>query len=344
VIWLWVGFVVFVLVMLGLDLFVINRNPHVVKAKEALAWTVVCVVLALLFTGAVYFIYAHNWLGIGTQFLATHAPESLPVAPGGRVSNHHIGLQAAIEFLTGWLIEYSLSLDNIFIIAVIFTHFRVPLRLQHRVLFWGILGALLMRGMMIAAGAALIGLADWVVFVFGGIVLFAAVKLRVQKESEFDEERSWVVRLTRRIVPVTAGYREDRFFVRENGIFAITPLFLVLLVVESTDVVFAVDSIPAIFAITRDPFLVFTSNVFAILGLRSLYFVLAALMDKFGLLKYSLAVILGYVGVKMILGGFHIEINDWISLGVICVSLAVGVAASLLLAKKYPKPERGAAP
>jgi tellurite resistance protein TerC len=333
VIWLWVGFVVFVLVMLGLDLFVINRNPHVVKAKEALAWTVVCVVLALVFTGAVYFIYSHNWLGIGTQFIQNHAPDADAAAITTR---HSLGLQAAIEFLTGWIIEYSLSLDNIFIIAVIFAHFRVPLPYQHRVLFWGILGALVMRGIMIAAGAAIIGLSDWMVFLFGGIVIFAAIKLLVQKESQFDEDRSWVVRLTRRLVPVTAGFREDRFFVRENGVFAITPLFLVLLVVESTDVIFAVDSIPAIFAITRDPFLVFTSNVFAILGLRSLYFVLAALMDKFAHLKYSLAFVLAFVGVKMVLDGFHIKINDWVSFGVICVSLAVGVVVSIALAKKKP--------
>jgi tellurite resistance protein TerC len=325
--------VVFVLVMLGLDLFVINRNPHVVRAKEALIWTVVCVLLALLFTGAVYFIYSENWLGIGTQFLREHSPESMP-GTGAHVTRHEVGLQASIEFLTGWLIEYSLSLDNIFIIAVIFAHFRVPLKLQHRVLFWGVLGALLMRGVMIGAGAALIGLADWMVFVFGAIVIFAAIKLLVQRESEFDEERSWVVRLVRRFLPVTAGYRDDQFFVRENGVFAITPLFLVLLVVESMDVVFAVDSIPAIFAITRDPFLVFTSNVFAILGLRSLYFVLAALMDRFGHVKYSLAVILGYVGLKMVLDGFHIKISDWVSLSVICVSLASGVAASVLLSRR----------
>jgi tellurite resistance protein TerC len=329
VIWLWVGFVLFILVMLGLDLFVVNRSPHVVRAREAALWTGVCIVLALLFTGAVYWIYSSNWLGIGTSFIENHAPDADLSAAAPQ---HQVGLRAAVEFLTGWLVEYSLSLDNIFIIAVIFTHFRVPLKHQHRVLFWGILGALIMRGLMIGAGAALIGLSDWMVFLFGGLVLFAAVKLLLQKESEFDPERSWIVRLTRRVVPVTAGFRESRFIVRENGVLAITPLLLVLLVVESMDVVFAVDSIPAIFAVTRDPFLVFTSNVFAILGLRSLYFVLAVLLDRFEHLKYSLAFILGYVGVKMVLNGFHVEVNDWVSLAVICGSLGVGIGVSPLRA------------
>ena len=320
----------FVLVMLGLDLFVVNRNPHEMKAKEAAAWTGVCIVLALAFTGAVYWIYSHNWLGIGREFRAGHAPGDL--AP--TASHHEVGVQASVEFLTGWLIEYSLSLDNIFIIAVIFTHFRVPLQNQHRVLFWGILGALVMRGIMIAAGSALIGIASWMVFVFGAFVLLAAVKLLFQKESQFDPHQSWIVRGTRRLFRVTDDYRGSSFFVRENGLLSLTPLFVVLLVVEGMDVVFAVDSIPAIFAVTRDPFLVFTSNVFAILGLRSLYFVLAALMNRFEHLKYSLAAILGYVGVKMILGGFGTEIDDWISLTVICVSLGAGIVVSLVVSKK----------
>jgi tellurite resistance protein TerC len=339
---LWIGFVVFVLVMLGLDLFVVNRNPHVVKAKEAAAWTVVCIVLALAFTGVVYWIYSHNWLGIGAEFRAGHAPgEGL-----ARTATHHeVGVQAAVEFLTGWLIEYSLSLDNIFIIAVIFTHFRVPLMNQHRVLFWGILGALVMRGIMIAAGSALIGLANWMVFVFGAFVLLAAVKLLFQKESQFDPNQSWIVRGTRRLFRVTSDYRGSSFFVRENGLLSLTPLFVVLLVVEGMDVVFAVDSIPAIFAVTRDPFLVFTSNVFAILGLRSLYFVLAALMNRFEHLKYSLAAILGYVGVKMILGGFGTVIDDWISLAVICVSLGAGIVASLVTSLMTSRPaEKGEKP
>jgi tellurite resistance protein TerC len=340
VIWLWAGFIAFILVMLGLDLFVVNRNPHVVRAREALLWTAVCIILALLFTGAVYFIYSENWLGIGTQFLRQHAPDA---DLSHHVTNHKIGLAAAVEFLTGWLIEYSLSLDNVFIIAVIFAHFRVPLKHQHRVLFWGVLGALVMRGVMISAGAALIGLSNWMTFAFGAVVLLAAVKLLVQKESEFDPERSWIVRWARRVFPVTDGYRENRFFITENGVRAITPLFLVLLVVESTDAVFAMDSIPAIFAITRDPFLVFTSNIFAILGLRSLYFVLAALMNRFQHLKYSLVVILAYVGVKMLLDGFHIQVSDWVSLSVIVVSMLGGIVLSMLLSRG-PKPPGDDAP
>jgi tellurite resistance protein TerC len=336
VIWLWLGFVAFILVMLGLDLFVVNRNPHVVKAREAALWTAVCVVLALLFTGAVYWIYAHNWLGIGTQFLKQHAPDA---DLSSHVTNHKIGLGAAMEFLTGWLIEYSLSLDNIFIIAVIFTHFRVPLQLQHRVLFWGILGALAMRGIMIGAGAILIAKLSWMTFVFAGFIILAAIKL-LRQETEFDAEKSRIVRAARRLFPVTAGYRGNRFFVRENGVFAITPLFLVLLVVETMDVVFAVDSIPAIFGITHDPFLVFTSNVFAILGLRSLYFVLAALLDRFAHLKYSLAVILAWVGVKMIVEGRGTDIDDWWSLAVIVGSLGVGIVVSVILTAVKPPPDR----
>jgi TerC family integral membrane protein len=334
VIWLWLGFVAFILVMLGLDLFVVNRNPHIVKAREATAWTAVCIVLALLFTGAVYWIYSHNWLGIGTQFLQQHAPDADLTS---HARNHKIGMAASMEFLTGWLIEYSLSLDNIFIIAVIFAHFRVPLQHQHRVLFWGILGALAMRGVMIGAGALLIAKLSWTTFVFAGIVLFAAIKL-LRQQSDFDEEKSRIVRVARRLFPITAGYRADRFFVRENGVLAMTPLFLVLMVVETTDVVFAVDSIPAIFGITRDPFLVFTSNVFAILGLRSLYFVLAALLDRFEHLKYSLAFILAWIGVKMIIEGAGKDIDDWWSLAVIVVSLGVGIIVSVILTGREPAP------
>jgi tellurite resistance protein TerC len=206
------------------------------------------------------------------------------------------------------------------------------------VLFWGILGALIMRGVMIGAGAALISTFSWMTFAFGAFILLAAIKLLFQKESEFDPDRSWIVRLARRLYPITPGFRGNKFFVREQGVMSMTPLFLVLLVVESMDVVFAVDSIPAIFAVTRDPFLVFTSNVFAILGLRSLYFVLAALMDRFEYLKYSLAAILAYVGVKMILDGFHISIEDWISLSVIFVALGAGVLASVLRRRSLGAP------
>jgi tellurite resistance protein TerC len=239
------------------------------------------------------------------------------------------GKQAALHYLTGYVIEKSLSLDNIFVIALIFAYFRVPAAFQHRVLFWGILGALVLRGVMIGAGAVLIRSFDWMAYVFGGFLLLTAIRLLRSKEEGIEPEHNPLVRLARRIFPITAGYEGARFFGRREGRLAATPLFLVLLLVESSDVMFAVDSIPAIFAITRDPFLVFTSNVFAILGLRSLYFVLAGFLRRFRYLKPSLAVILAYVGIKMI-AAEHVHVPAALSLGVIAVVLTVGVVVSLL--------------
>jgi tellurite resistance protein TerC len=329
IVWLWSGFVAFILVMLFLDLFVVNRKAHVIRAREALAWTGVTVVLALAFTFVVYYIYAHDVAGIGSKFQAQHAPTAEAIRSG-----HSAGMRAALEFLTGWVIEYSLSLDNIFVIAMIFGHFRVPSIYQHRVLFWGVLGALIMRGVMIAAGAALIHRFEWIIFVFGGFLIFTAIRLLRQKEENFDPEHGWLLRGARRLLPLTPGLHEEKFLIRQDGRLFMTPLFLVLLVVESTDVVFAIDSIPAIFAITRDPFLVFTSNVFAILGLRSLYFALAALIVKFEYLKYSLAFILGFVGVKMVLEGLSIHVPVLLSLGVIVVALGAGAAVSVMASRR----------
>jgi len=350
--WLWSGFVVFILAMLAIDLFVLNREAHVIRVKEAMVWTCVCIALALIFNLAVYFIYKHNWLGIADQFLATHKPEAglTDVVASG----HKIGMKAAGEFLVGWLIEYSLSLDNIFVIAVIFAHFRVPLQYQHRVLFWGILGALILRAIMILAGAALISRFEWIMYLFGAFLIFTAIKL-LGSDEEPDIEKNLVLRWGRKLMPITKGYHEQKFFVVEAGRKMATPLFLVLLVVEATDVVFAVDSIPAIFGITRDPFLVFTSNVFAILGLRSLYFALSALIRKFEYLNYSLAAILAFVGVKMIieqhppawanniigdLTGYHwtnVHVPIPVSLGFIVLSLTAGVVLSLRAAKAHPE-------
>jgi tellurite resistance protein TerC len=313
---IWIAFVVLVLGMLALDLGVFNRKVHVIGAREALGWTAVWIVAALIFNVAVYFMYEHHWLGIGRE-----------------VGHELSGRQAALQFFTGYVIEKSLSLDNIFVIALIFAYFAVPPIYQHRVLFWGVLGALLMRGVMIAAGAALIRRFDWMVYVFGGLLLITAVKMLIARHDNLEPEKNPLVRLAKRLYPISPTYQEQRFFTRMNGRRAITPLFLVLLVVESSDVLFAVDSIPAIFAVTRDPFLVFTSNVFAILGLRSLYFALAAVMHRFRYVKMSLVFVLAFVGVKMLLV-HHRPIPTLVALAVIGGILLVGVAASLVGARR----------
>jgi tellurite resistance protein TerC len=324
-VWLWIGFIVFVLAMLALDLGVFNRSAHVIKAREALMWTAVWVVTALLFNVLVYFMYEHHWLGIGLH-----------------VGHNVGGKKAALEFLTGYLIEKSLSLDNIFVIAVIFAYFNTPGQFQHRVLFWGVLGALIMRGVMIGAGAVLVARFDWIMYVFGVLLLITAGKMLFSKQEEIHPEKNVLIRLARRWFPVTTEYAGQHFFVKLEGRRTATPLFLVLLVVESTDVLFAVDSIPAIFAITQDPFIVFTSNVFAILGLRSLYFALAAMLDKFRYLKLALVFVLGFIAVKMLLHKV-IHVSTGLSLGVVAAILAVGVIASLIYSR-HSEPADAPAP
>jgi tellurite resistance protein TerC len=310
-IWLWIGFVLLVLALLALDLGVLNRKAHVIRTPEALAWTAFWVALALVFNTAVFYLYEHHLLGIGKE-----------------IGHELTGQQAAIQFFTGYVIEKSLSLDNIFVIALIFTYFQVPLAYQHRVLFWGVLGALVMRGVMIAAGTAMIRRFDWIVYVLGGLLILTAVKMLFARHDSLRPHMNPLVKLARRLYPVTDAYHETHFFVRVDGRRAITPLLLVLLVVESSDVLFAIDSIPAIFAITRDPFLVFTSNVFAVLGLRSLYFALAGLLHRFRYVKIGLVVILAYVGVKMLLS-HHYPIPTGVSLGVIGSILLISTVASL---------------
>ena len=314
--WLWAGFVVLVLGMLALDLGVFHRKSHVVSIREAAMWTAVWVVTALIFGVGVYFLYEHNILGIGVE-----------------VGHNLLGHQAVVQYLTGYIIEKSLSLDNVFVFALLFSYFTVPPEYRHRVLFWGILGALIMRGVMIAAGAALIARFSWMVYVFGGLLLLTALRMLVSKHEKVEPDRNPLVRMARRIFPVSEHFEEERFFTRIDGKRAVTPLMLVLLVVESTDVVFAVDSIPAIFAVTQDPFLVFTSNVFAILGLRSLYFVLAGVIEKFRYMKLSLVVILAYVGVKMLLE-HHVPISTLLSLGIIVGILTTGVVASVVARRR----------
>ena len=304
-IWLWIGFNLFVLAMLALDLGVFHRHAHAVSVREATVWSAVWIGLALLFNGALYLFWDR-------------------LSPTSSYGNG----EAALAFLTGYLIEKSLSVDNIFVFALLFSYFAVPAAYQHRVLFWGILGALLMRGLLIAVGAALLKEFHWIIYLFGGFLILTGVKMALHRGQEIHPDQNPLVRLFRRLMPVSEDYVGDKFFVRRAGRLVATPLFLVLLMVESTDLVFAVDSIPAIFAVTQDPFLVYTSNVFAILGLRSLYFMLAGAMQQFHYLKPALALVLVFVGTKMVLVDLYKVPVVW-SLGVIAGILGVAVVASL---------------
>jgi tellurite resistance protein TerC len=319
-IFVWGGFLAFIFVVLALDLGVFNRTPHAPSLKEALTFAGGTIVLALLFAVFVFYAYDGHWLGLGQAVDAVDRQVN-----DGRL--------AAMKFLTGYVVELSLSMDNVFVIALIFQHLRVPLKYQHRVLFWGILGALVMRGVMIGIGAQLVARYHWILYLFGAFLVFTAVKM-LWKNAEEEEEalESGVVRWLRRHFPVTDRYNEQHFVVELNGKKFLTPLAVALVLVETTDLIFAVDSIPAIFAITADPFLVFTSNVFAILCLRSLYFGLAGLIQKFRYLKVSLALVLGIVGVKM-LGMKWIKLwlgddtNTWLLATIFAILIGGGVAS-----------------
>lgn len=322
--WIWVGFVVFVLLMLALDLGVFHRKAHEVRIKEALIWSGVWIALALLFSIFVYYGYENHWLGLGSTVDAV----------GGQVNN---GSAAVLKYLTGYVIEKSLSVDNIFVIAMLFGFFAVPNKYQHRVLFWGILGALIMRGIMIGIGAEMIARYHWILYVFGAFLIITAFKMLLLETGHSDPSKNVVVRLVRRWFRVTDEYHGQHFLVRLPAGWALTPLAIALVMVETTDLIFAVDSIPAIFAVTADPFLVFTSNVFAILGLRSLYFALAGMMDKFRYLKPALAIVLAVVGVKMLLASqIKAILGANANLYLLCLVLlilAAGVAASLLFSR-----------
>ena len=379
-VWLWVGFLVFVLAMLALDLGVFHRHAHTIKVREALIWSAVWISLALVFNGFVYFAYEHHLLGIGQT--AAGAVATDPVT--GALLD---GKTAAIKFFTGYVIEKSLSVDNIFVIALIFAYFKIPGMYQHRVLFWGILGALAMRGVFIALGAVLIAKFHWIIYVFGAILLYTAYKLLFSSEDP-DPKNNFLIRLAHRYFPITHQLHGQKFVISRDEVgkgeeieppgpgepqgaaaepqgaaagpvgsaargggaavagttkWVLTPLALALIVVEGTDLVFAVDSIPAIFAITGDPFLVFTSNVFAILGLRSLYFALAGILDKFYYLKTSLAVVLALVGVKMLVADllkklplFEGNRLSFFTLGIVALVLGAGIVASLIRARRVP--------
>jgi len=314
-IWLWIGFNLFVLSMLALDLGVFHRHAHKVSIKEATIWSVVWIALAMIFNLGLYLFWDK-------------------VSPASDYSNS----EAALAFFTGYLIEKSLSVDNIFVFVLIFTFFGVPAIYQHRVLFWGILGALIIRGALIAVGAGLFKEFHWIIYIFGAFLIFTGIRMSIHRNEEIHPEQNPMVKLLRRVMPVTEDYEDDHFFIHRAGRLMATPLFLVLLIVESTDLVFAVDSIPAIFAVTNDPFIVYTSNVFAILGLRSLYFLLAGVVDKFYYLKLGLSVVLAFVGTKMVIVDIY-KIPVGLSLGVIASILTVAVVASLLRTRRLLKLE-----
>jgi tellurite resistance protein TerC len=311
-IWIWVAFNVFVLAMLALDLGVFHRDAHEVSMREAVSWSVVWIGLALVFNVVIYF----YWNDI------------MP-------TSDYTPSDAALLFLTGYLIEKSLSVDNVFVFALVFSSFAVPAAYQHRVLFWGILGALIMRAGMIFAGAALIAQFHWIIWIFGGFLIFTGIRMLQSSDHAVDPSNHTVVRWLKWVMPMTDTYEGQRFTVIKNGIRMATPLMAVLLVIEFTDLIFAVDSIPAIFAVTTDPFIVYTSNVFAILGLRALYFVLAGAMGKFAYLKPALSFILVFVGIKMLLPdasyaliGEKIKIQPEVSLAVVMATLAIAIVAS----------------
>ena len=307
-IWFWVGFNAFILAMLALDLGLLGRKTHVIHFREAAIRSACWFALSMAFAVGLYFFAGGN---------------------------------AAITFLTGYLIEQSLSVDNIFVMVVIFSYFGVPAAYQHRVLFWGILGALVMRGTFIIVGAWLLDQFHFIIYIFGGLLVLTGIRMAVKEEKPFDGEDNPIVKLVRRIMPITPRYDGKKFFTIENGKRYATPLLLVLVLVEFTDLVFAIDSIPAIFAITQDPFLVYTSNVFAILGLRSLYFLLAGVIDKFRFLRFGLAFILTFVGVKMLIAD-KVHIPTWISLVVVAGGIIVSVVVSILIPPDEPPLEEPA--
>jgi tellurite resistance protein TerC len=299
--WLWIGFSLFIFTMLSLDLGLFNRKAHTIKYREAWLWSGVWVTLAMIFAGIVFY---------------------------------YLGSQPGFEFLTGYIIELSLSVDNLFVFLLIFSYFKVPAKFQHRVLFWGVMGALFMRLTMIFVGAALINRFHWIIYIFGAFLVYTGIKMFRQEEIDVQPEQNLLVRGVTRFLPISRHYEEEKFFTRANGKRTGTLLLLVLMVVEVTDLVFAVDSIPAIFAVTTNTFIVYTSNVFAILGLRSMYFLLAGVVEKFRYLRLGLAIVLTFIGLKMLVGaiGFHIPIK--ISLAFVALVLVGSVVASLVVSSE----------
>lgn len=301
----WIVFLLFVATLLALDLFVLNKKDHVPSTREALKWTAMWTAIGLGFSAVIWWLYS-----------------------SGLVEGAETPRSAVINYLTGYLVELSLSMDNVFVIALIFAYFKVPAKYQHRVLFWGILGAVFFRMVMILAGVWLLDQFDWMFYVFGALLLYSAYKM-LGESAEVHPSQNPIIRFVKKMIPVTKDYHGPHFWVKRGGIRAATPLFIALIMVETTDIIFAVDSIPAILGITTDSFLVFSSNILAILGLRSLYFVLAAMIDKFAYLKYSLAAILFFVGAKMMVHEIW-HPAEWVSLAVIAFFLVGGIVFSLV--------------
>lgn len=310
--WVWVGFIMVIILFLALDLGVFHKNEHVIKSKEAGIWTAVWITVALGFSWVIYWLFSNG----------------LVENPTGLTPNI-----AVLKYITGYLIELSLSIDNVFVIAVIFSAFKIPPLYQHRVLFWGILGAIVFRGVMIVFGVALINRFDWFIYVFGVFLLYTAFKMLKGSNHKFNPKKSFVFRQIKKIYPVTSSIHGHNFFINRMGIKAATPLFVALVIIEMTDVLFALDSIPAILAITTNPFIVFSSNIFAILGLRSMYFLISRMLEKFRYINYSLVLILAFVGLKMLFS-HHIKLQEWVSLTVIAGSLLAGILASLMIPNK----------
>ncbi|MGP1993927.1 TerC family protein [Zobellia laminariae] len=308
----WILFITLIIIFLALDLGVFNKHEHVIKSKEAAVWTAIWVTVAMSFSGVIYWLFT----------------DGLVENPTNLTPN-----TAVLKYITGYLIELSLSIDNVFVIAVIFSAFKIPALYQHRVLFWGILGAIVFRGLMIFFGVALITKFEWIIYVFGVFLLWTAFKMLKGDEENFKPKDSWVFKQIGKIYPITSDFHGHDFFVKLKGINAATPLFVALVVIELTDVLFALDSIPAILAITADPFIVFSSNILAILGLRSMYFLISRMLDKFRFINYSLVVILAFVGLKMLFSHM-LELPEWLSLAVISLALLSGIAASLLIPEK----------
>lgn len=315
--WIWASFLVLICVFLALDLGVFNKKDHVIRSKEAAIWTAVWVTIALSFSGVIYWLFSSEMI---------QNPTGLTPAT------------AVLKYITGYLIELSLSIDNVFVIAVIFTSFQIPPQYQHRVLFWGILGAIVFRALMILFGVSLINNFDWIIYIFGIFLLFTAFKMLRSNEHQFNPKNSFVYKQFKKIYPITSQMHGNHFFVKRMGVKAATPLFIALIVIEVTDILFALDSIPAILAITADPFIVFSSNILAILGLRSMYFLVSRMLAKFRYINYSLVVILTFVGLKMLLTDY-IHPEEWVSLSVIVIALAGGVISSLLIPDKSIRDE-----
>ena len=309
----WILFLAAIFVFLAIDLGIFNKTPHIISSKEAGIWTGIWVALSFCFSGIVNLLYSNHCIANPTG-----------IKPS----------EATIKYITGYLIELSLSIDNIFIIAVIFAAFKISQKYQHRILFWGILGAIVFRGLMIFFGVILINKFSWMTYLFGGFLLFTAFKMLFKKEEDdFEPKDSFVYRIIGKVIPITTHTEKEHFFIRIEGINYATPLFVALLVIEVMDMLFALDSVPAILAITSDPFLVFSSNIFAILGLRSMYFFLANMLEKFSCLEYSLIAILSFVGIKMLIVDYY-KFPEWVSLGFIALSLLIGIVISVLKSEK----------